>query len=447
MTSLEAEPLPVPTTSGIGSLVDTFDKPPYEYYERLRQRGDVVWDEEEGVWLVTSYAAMRELVLRDKELWRDPFGLADPEYPVFETTPEQWIDYTGGPRVLTQVDAELHSRTHRWWMAAFSPKVLAQWGETLVDPIVRSTIAEVAPHGKANFGDEVAQVVTLRSVAAVLGLPDDMPRLQQFSEVGLRLLAIFTGALDHLDANRVAATPESVEMSMEGSREFQAMIMERVLAKKRSAGAATEGYGGEPGLDFISLAWGAGESLFGPEEATAEYVCGHAFHAVIAAMESINGAARNGFYLLATHPELHDRIRDDQQAANNFVEEVLRLHGSVEFRPRRATQDLELRGVPIQKGQTAILVIGCANRDPEHYPDPYKIDLDRRAPRDHFGFLQGPRTCAGQNLARFLLQRYFRPTLQQLDGLRLDPDAAPPQYRGTLARRWDPLHFVFTPRT
>jgi cytochrome P450 len=433
-----------PTTDGIGSLTSTFDVPPFEYYEQLRSRGDLVWDHGQECWLATSYAAVKEIALQDKALWANPLGRFDPEFPPFGTSYDQWTRYAGGPHVIQQVDDSAHDRMHRWWMRAFSPKVLARWGEDLVDPIVRSTIAPIAQRGRAELSTEYAQVVTLRSVAAVLGLPYDLDWLQKFSSAGARILAVVAGGLQHVDPHKAAASANDIADSLAGSDEFQGMIMEYVEAHVAKVDLGQGDVDSPSGVDFIGLLWHSRDDLFGTSDFTAEDVRGHAFQAVIASMESIGGAARNGCYLLATHPELHERVRTDQEAANNFVEETLRLHGSVEFRPRRALADLELAGMPIKRGEIVISLIGCANRDPARYDRPYEVDLDRRAPRDHFGFFQGPHMCAGQNLARFLLQRIFRPTLEQITDLRLDPDAEQPRYVGRLSRRWEPLNVLFT---
>ena len=432
----------VQTTAGLGSFMTTFDTEPFEYYERLRERGDLVWDEEQQVWIASTYAALKEIGLADKVKWGDPFGRYDPAHPPFGVAEDDWRDYIGGATVLQQVDDDLHNTMHRWWMRTLSPKVLQLWGETLVDPIIAETIRELFPDGKVD-SNEFVQVITLRSVAAVLGLPHDMEWLQLFSATGLRLLAIFSNSMKYLDPAQAAANPEDIKSSLAGSVEFQSMIMEHVKAKKPVDGATQDPT--EAGLDFIRLIWETGDQLFGTTEFSDIDVRGHAFQAVIASLESINSAARNGFYLLATHPELHDVIRSDPRAAQNFVQEVLRLHGSVEFRSRRALEDIEVQGTLVKQGEMVVCVIGSANRDPKKYEDPYELKLDRPSPRDHFGFFQGPRMCAGQNLARFLLEHFFVRTLDQIYDLRLDPEAPRPRYSGSLIRRWDPVKILFTP--
>jgi cytochrome P450 len=133
-------------------------------------------------------------------------------------------------------------------------------------------------------------------------------------------------------------------------------------------------------------------------------------------------------------------------SVRRFVEEVLRLHSPVEYILRRARREVRVGGVTIREGQYAIALTGAVNRDADRYTCPGEVNLDRRSPRDHFGFYKGPRTCPGQSLARFELERILQVALERLpDDLRRDPERPPPRYTGGMARRWSPLHVLFAP--
>lgn len=415
-----------PTTEGIGSFTSTFNTDPWEFYEQVRARGDVVWDEEAEIWLLTSYKAVKELAMQDLERWSDPFLTFDPEAPQFGLERMDWVNYTGGPTVMQQVDAETHNRQHRWWMHALSPKVLKQWGELLLDPLITSTLEPFLDSGRVELGEQFMQPLAPRMMAAVLGLPIDEDWLQEYSRTGRRMLALF-------------APDPDIPACLEAGREVNAMIMEHVMAKRPDGTTESSEI---LGRDFIRLLWDGGDELFGPDFGPND-VRGHAMQAVLASFESIGGAARNGLYLLATHPEMQEQVRSDDRAAQNFVEESLRLFGSVEFRPRRAMEETTILGTEIGRREIAYALMACANRDPEVYPHPYDVDLARKAPRDHFAFFQGPKICAGQSLARFTLQRVFQRVLDNVSNLRLDPDAPPPAYNGSLDRRWGPLNVCF----
>jgi len=395
------------------------------------------------VWLVNSYDALRELTRADKVHWDSPEHPHTPGYEAFGIPLETWTEYVGGPRILQQSVGEVHNRLHRWWMRALSPKVLKRWGDELIDPVVSAGLDAIVSRGKADLSGEFLETAVLKAQFSVLGVPTDDEWRGRFSALADGLLAIFGSQMLHLDLARNAAAPEDVEVSMAASSRIRAMAAEVALAKKPSNGSAIAAED-VPGIDFIGLLWRGGEDLFEGEPSLLDVV-GHAWIG-ITSVESALAGVQGMTYLLLKHPELHDLIRSDERAADNFVEEAVRLCGSNEFRTRRAKHDLQLGGVTIKQGQVAVAMVAAANRDPEHYSHPLDVDLYRSGPRDHVGFFQGPRSCVGIGMARLLLQRFSRGILTRLDDLRLDPDAEPPQFTGSQLRHWRPLNAVFTER-
>ena len=102
------------------------------------------------------------------------------------------------------------------------------------------------------------------------------------------------------------------------------------------------------------------------------------------------------------------------------IEEFLRLEAPIQFSPRLAGEDMHLRGKTIRKGDTVILHIAAANRDPEHFASPDTLDLDRQDNR-HLSFGWGAHFCLGAPLARtetaIALRRIFArmPAIQPID--------------------------------
>jgi cytochrome P450 len=332
---------------------------------------------------------------------------------------------------------------HRWWMRVFSPKVLAEWGEALIDPIIHDAVDGIAGRDSAEFCAELCDHITGRSMAAVMGLPyDDEAWLEEFRETTAQRTALF-----QYQGNAAQAPPGHVQRCLAAGVKLGDMIRPFVDAKAPGGDAPAPGAdGARLGTDFIALLWNGGAGLWGDEAFDAADVVAHAKSAFTAAADSAGTTAANGFYLLATHPELQERVRTDPRAAASFVEETLRLYSQVEYRPRWAKEDLELAGVQIRKGEMAIALSACANRDPARYPNPLEVYLERDTPRDHFGLFQGPRLCVGQGLARFMLQRIYMVTLSRLEDLRLDGDAPEPRFRGAMLRRWEPLRVRYAAR-
>ncbi len=90
---------------------------------------------------------------------------------------------------------------------------------------------------------------------------------------------------------------------------------------------------------------------------------------------------------------------------------------------RYATQDVELAGTRIEAGDVVQCMLGAANRDPGHFPDPDRFDVVRPNAADHLTFGVGRHLCLGSHLARAETRMALPALFGGLKGLRLDPDA------------------------
>jgi cytochrome P450 len=115
------------------------------------------------------------------------------------------------------------------------------------------------------------------------------------------------------------------------------------------------------------------------------------------------------------------------------VEEFLRYDAPVQLAPRVAVEAIELAGKVIQPGEPVMLVVGAANRDPEHFADPDSLDIARR-PNDHLAFGFDRHFCLGTHLARLEGQIAFTTVLSRFPALAQHGGPvvwhANPAYRG-----------------
>jgi cytochrome P450 len=421
-----------PTTDGIGSLEQTDGIPPWDYYERLRERGDVVWDETLQAWLVSSYELVMEVARKDEELFERNYVPREGRSQL-GMTPEEWVWFMSGGSTkagLSMQTGSDHEHKHRWFMQSFSPRVLKQWRETLFRPICEQEIARFAGAGRAELAGDYAAKVTPRVMAGMLGLPhDDEEWLDHVVGLfGARL------ALKQRHSFDAAADPEVKERAFAAVRELHEKLRPYVLERRDGTGD-----------DFISIIWRSAPDLFRDDSWDETDVLAVAVSAYASGAGSIARSVVNMLYLALTSPlELRDRLRSDEQALKAFVEESLRLYGPVSWSPRYAKADVELGGAQIRNGDLVLALSLSAQHDPVRYPDPYAVDLERQSPRNHFSFFAGPRTCPGQGLARTELDIILLTLLERLPDVRLDPDAPPPVYAGLLTRSWEPLEVVFS---
>jgi cytochrome P450 family 142 subfamily A polypeptide 1 len=92
---------------------------------------------------------------------------------------------------------------------------------------------------------------------------------------------------------------------------------------------------------------------------------------------------------------------------------------------RTATRDVDFHGVDIAQGDTLLLLYPSANRDEDHFAEPFRFDITR-SPNDHVAFGAGPHFCLGASLARLELRVFFDRLLDRLPSLQLVDPSEPP---------------------
>lgn len=141
---------------------------------------------------------------------------------------------------------------------------------------------------------------------------------------------------------------------------------------------------------------------------------------LVAGHETTMSQIGNMTYTLLTRPEQWAALRRDPEAVPQGVEELLRytpLIASAGF-PRIATEDVELSGATVRAGETVVVSLNAANRDPELFTDASALLLDRKVNR-HIAFGHGPHHCPGASLGRMELQEVLRGLLREFPDLRL----------------------------
>lgn len=105
----------------------------------------------------------------------------------------------------------------------------------------------------------------------------------------------------------------------------------------------------------------------------------------------------NAVYHLLSKPDQHSAALANPESLKQAVEELLRYEGSVESGTfRHATEDIPMRGVVIPKGSLVQIAITSANRDPQAYAEPDRLDVTRTGGQPHLAFGHGPTTASGR---------------------------------------------------
>jgi cytochrome P450 len=142
---------------------------------------------------------------------------------------------------------------------------------------------------------------------------------------------------------------------------------------------------------------------------------------MVGGQETTTNLIGNGILTLLRNPEVQEDLRRDPAATVSAVEELLRYESPSQHTARLAPQDVEIGGKRIQKRQAVIAVMGAANRDPQRFPDPDRLDI-RRKDNKHVAFGFGAHFCFGAPLARIEGQIAFATILRRFHHLKLKPE-------------------------
>ncbi|MFE0800533.1 cytochrome P450 [Streptomyces sp. NPDC058812] len=168
---------------------------------------------------------------------------------------------------------------------------------------------------------------------------------------------------------------------------------------------------------------------------TAEELLGMAFLILVAGHETTVNLISATVHSLLTHPDQLARLRAEPELTERAVEESLRYNSPVHATAFRfAAEPLELAGTRIAAGDSVLVSLAAASRDPGHFPDPDRFDIGRRA-QGHLGFGHGLHHCLGAPLARVEAAVAVRLLLGRHPALALAADPATLTWRtSTLLR-------------
>jgi cytochrome P450 len=139
---------------------------------------------------------------------------------------------------------------------------------------------------------------------------------------------------------------------------------------------------------------------------------------LVAGHETTVNLIGNGTLALLLHPEEMARLRDHPELDEVAVEELLRWDSPVQLTGRLALDDIDVDGHRVRRGEFLLLLLGAANRDPEEFGDPERLDLSR-SPNHHLAFGRGIHFCLGAPLARLEGRVAITSLVRRFPGLRL----------------------------
>ena len=152
---------------------------------------------------------------------------------------------------------------------------------------------------------------------------------------------------------------------------------------------------------------------------------------LVAGNETTRNFIGNGMLALLKHPDQLQRLRDNPDMLDSALDELLRYDSPVQMDQRMVYEDVEIQGHRIRAGQRVINAIGAANRDPEVFANPDKLDIGRRE-KSHLSFGRGIHYCLGSPLAMMEGRIAFSSLLDRFPSMSL---VAEPEFREQIVLR------------
>lgn len=380
-----------------GLLDPSYRSNPYPALARVRAAEPVYFFEPWDCWLITRYEQV-EACFRADQLSADrasghaaklPPPLRDKLAPLIGNL-SRWA---------LMKDPPAHTRLRGLISKAFTPRLIARLRPSIEQTCDRMLDA-MAEAGSFDLIESYAFPVPVLVIGSMLGLPaEDAAKLKRWS-------AAMTGFL-----GAASVTPEIVGAALSAVVELEAYFMEQLEARRAAPGddllsSLIAAHDQDDRLDTAELLATCTMVLFGGHETTTNLI-------------------GNGVKVLLDHPEALASLRTDLDAGiADAVEELLRYESPILRMGRVARESFELGGVELRAGDRVYMMMAAANRDPERFEAPDRLDL-KRSDNRQLSFGHGRHFCVGAALGRLEAQIALSKLLSRFPDLRVQSSDAP----------------------
>jgi cytochrome P450 len=297
-------------------------------------------------------------------------------------------------RVMLSADPPDHTRLRRIVSKAFTPRAVENMRPRIA-AIVDGLLDDVEANGGAELVEALAFPLPVTVISELLGVPaSDHELLRSWTADAVKALdpsddmSVFFPAAEAIRAMRDYFD----RLVTDRRRSPQDDLLSALIVAEDEGDRLTH----DELLDTTILLFGAGH------ETTVNLISG-------------------GVLNLLRHPDELRRLRETPALITSAVEELLRFGPPVQLVARIATTDVELAGERIEQGTQFVPLIAAANRDPEAFAEPDRLDIGRVDNR-HVSFGGGIHLCLGAPLARIEGQEAIGRLVRRFPDLQLTSD-------------------------
>jgi cytochrome P450 len=382
---------------------------PFEYYRVLREEAPVYLMPETGMFIVTAYDLLME-VMKNPKVFSNlaPGGR---RAGLYCEAAERIVDEKGYGRFMPTIvnnDPPGHTVYRGLVNDAFRAGRIRKMEDYIAD-VVADLIGRFADRGECDAVADFAVPVPMYVIADQLGVPrEDFQKFKEWSDAWVAGLGMPVP-----DEVLIDAAEKVVEM--------QHYMIARMHERREA-----------PQDDIMSdlvQATYEGRPLEDKE------ILSIVEQILVAGNETTTNGIANGIQRMAEDQGLQARLREDRGLLPKFVEEVLRSDSPVQGLFRYTTEDSELGGVRIPKGSTVMIRYAAGNRDGAKFEEPEDFDIGRKNNGAHIAFGSGIHHCVGSQLARAEMLASFRAFLDRFAGFDLAIPAGDIRYHPSFALR------------
>lgn len=378
---------------------------PFAFFKNQRDSSPVRYDDNRDTWDVFVYEDVYRVLSDAATFSSDRYAILNPE--------------AANNVSLIAMDPPKHTSFRNIVNRAFTPKVVTDLAPR-IEQITNELLDAIAGKGETELIEDLSGPLPVIVIAEMLGIPIADRRL--FKEWSDKLVEVPN-----------VQSEEALQQSMmEKGRVSQDLgaYFKKILDDRRE----------NPGNDLITTLLQAevdGERL---NEGQLLSFC---LLLLVAGNETTTNLITNAVRIFAEQPELQTQLREKPELIPSAVEEVLRYYSPVmSIPPRFATQDVELGGQLIKKGDQVIPWLASANRDEAKFPNADQFIMDRN-PNPHLAFGWGVHFCLGAPLARLEAHIALKAIIERLPNIQFAAGMELQPITSTLVYGLKELHLTF----
>ncbi len=370
---------------------------PYPTYAKLRARDPVHRSRLMDAWVFSRYADVDTILRNHRHFSSDPRKRAASRRRASLPNVEE-------PSMLF-LDPPDHTRLRALVNKAFTPRAIAAL-ESHIRELMTTLLDAVDDPSAFDLMEAVAKPLPVIVIAEMLGIPpEDRAQFGIWSDQRARIL-------------EPTLSPEEQETAESAMRALDAYLVPIISERKA-----------EPKDDIISALAQAEEE---GDKLTEREVLIMLRLLLVAGNETTTNLIGNGMLALLRHPDQLAALREDPGLISSAVEELLRFDSPVQVDMRSVLDDCDVNGFHLRRGDNVVTLLGAANRDPDQFQAPDRLDVRPRE-QNHLAFGRGIHHCLGAPLARLEGRIVLEALIERFPSMRLIENR--PAFRSSVVLR------------